>query len=118
MEHDENDNLISIDDAARHEIPKSDGKTVHRSSIIRWHARGVLARNGERIRLKLVRFGKRYYVTRRSLREFGEALSAADVQSFDEQGGGDCRPRVTSLSEKQRESNITDAERRLASAGL
>lgn len=112
------DKLISIDDAARHVFPKCDGKSVHRSSIIRWHSKGVLARNGDRIRLQLVRYGKRFYTTGRFIREFGIALAAADQQAYSQCDELTPHPRSKLTSTSRREQEIAGAEERLAASGI
>lgn len=51
------------------------------SAICRWCRDGIKARSGERIRLAHARFGKRIFVTAAAIKEFGEALTQADLQS-------------------------------------
>lgn len=54
----------------------------HYSAIWRWAQRGLLARNGERVRLKSVRLGRKLYTTRRWYEEFIERKRAADLEYF------------------------------------
>jgi hypothetical protein len=50
--------------------------------VWRWCRRGVLARNGERIRLEHVRIGGKIFTTRRWLEDFGRRLAAEDAKYF------------------------------------
>ncbi|MCC7406677.1 MAG: DUF1580 domain-containing protein [Phycisphaeraceae bacterium] len=51
--------------------------------IWRWCRRGVLARNGQRVRLEHVRIGGKIFTTRRWVEAFGKALAEADTSYFD-----------------------------------
>lgn len=50
--------------------------------VWRWCRRGVLARSGERIRLRHVRIGGKIFTTRRWLEDFGRELAAEDAKYF------------------------------------
>lgn len=47
------------------------------ATVWRWTTLGILGRDGERVRLRAVRLGRRTYVTEAAIVEFGEALAAA-----------------------------------------
>ncbi|MCK6466046.1 MAG: DUF1580 domain-containing protein [Phycisphaerae bacterium] len=51
--------------------------------VWRWCRRGVLARNGERIRLEHIRIGGKIFTTRAWLEEFGRRLASEDAKYFD-----------------------------------
>lgn len=51
--------------------------------IWRWCRRGVLSRNGERVRLQHVRMGGMIYTTAGWLEDFGKRLAEADAKYFD-----------------------------------
>lgn len=56
--------------------------------IWRWCRRGVLARNGQRVRLEHVRIGGKIFTTRRWVEAFGKSLAEADTTYFDMPAGG------------------------------
>src|SRR5438552_464163 len=60
--------------------------------VWRWCRRGVLGRNGERIRLEHVRLGGRVLTSERWLNEFGAKLAAADMAHFDRNNGHSATP--------------------------
>ncbi|MEI7837955.1 MAG: DUF1580 domain-containing protein [Planctomycetota bacterium] len=87
--------------------------------IWRWCRKGVLARDGQRVRLEHVRIGGKLYTTEAWLIQFGRSLAEADADYFRLQG----RPVVSQPSfrprtEKQRQADIERAERELAEAGV
>lgn len=89
--------------------------------VWRWCRRGVLARNGQRIRLRHVRLGGRLYTRRSWLDEFGQALADADASYFgpSDTNTADATSLVgeTTLVQRRRRE-IEDAERELDEAGL
>ena len=50
--------------------------------VWRWARKGVLARNGQRIRLEHVRLGGKLFTTAAWMAQFGVALAKADVDYF------------------------------------
>ena len=106
------ENRIKLSEAARH-------FGVHPSAIWRWCRRGLLAANGERVRLAHTRFGRTIYTTEAALDTFGAELAQADVERFEsadtsERAATGTRPR----SESRREKEIARAERDLQRAGV
>ena len=67
------DDLIPLAAAAKR-LP---GKP-HLTALWRWCRLGVLARNGDRIRLEVTRLGMRLYTTEAWLAEFAKRLAEAD----------------------------------------
>ncbi len=93
--------------------------------VWRWCRRGVLARNGERVRLEHIRLGGRIFTTRRWLDQFGSALAEADARYFDisqsgvgtaSKSGG--QPQRTSKAEAERTRNLERIEQELEEVGL
>jgi len=93
----------------------------------RWCRRGVLARSGDRVRLRHVRIGGKIFTTARWLEEFGRRLAEADVKYFDLSEAAAAaapvyprrrRRRCESQYEQQRRREIEQAERELEEAGL
>ncbi len=87
--------------------------------IWRWCRKGVLARNGKRVRLRHIRTGGKIYTTARWLQAFGEKLAQADAEHFDL----DARPAVPRKSnrrrtDRRRQMAIERAERQLRRAGV
>ncbi|MBX3403846.1 MAG: DUF1580 domain-containing protein [Phycisphaeraceae bacterium] len=63
------------------------------NAVWRWCRRGVLARSGERVRLRHIRQGGRVFTRIDWLEEFGTALAAADTAHFDARAGTPLPPR-------------------------
>lgn len=105
---------LTLAEAAQH----SPGR-VSSSAVWRWCRRGVLARNGQRVRLEHVRFGGRLLTTHKWLDEYGHALAAADAQFFDKDGAAalDAEP-TGSDSDTRRSQELERVERELDEAGL
>lgn len=70
--------LLSLAEGAQH----APGRPTA-NCLWRWCRRGVLARDGSRIRLQHVRVGGRVMTSVEWIREFGQRLSAADAAYFD-----------------------------------
>jgi len=51
--------------------------------VWRWARKGVLARNGQRVRLEHVRIGGKLFTTAAWVAQFGTVLAQADVNHFD-----------------------------------
>ena len=56
----------------------------HASTIWRWCRRGVLSRNGERIRLQHIRMGGKIFTKEIWVEEFGHQLAESDAEYFDD----------------------------------
>ena len=98
----------------------------------RWCRRGVLARNGRRVRLQHVRVGGKIFTTPRWVEAFGNALAEADNSYFvveepheephEEPSADQPRPirrqRSTSRHAQQRRESHDQAMRELEEAGL
>jgi len=63
------------------------------NALWRWCRRGVLARSGERVRLRHIRQGGRVFTRIDWLEEFGTALAAADTAHFDARAEASLPPR-------------------------
>ena len=87
--------------------------------IWRWCRKGVLARNGERIRLQHVRIGGKIYTSSESLRDFGLRLADADVRHFElDVSPSPSSPHKCKGTDRQREAAIEHAERELRERGV
>jgi len=92
----------------------------------RWCRRGVLARNGERVRLEHVRMGGKIFTTRRWVETFGQALAEADKNYFDIEQDQQPAPvprqprrrRAVAAPPPSRPSSHDRAMRELEEAGL
>ena len=108
------DDLLSFAEAAR-TLP---GKPSP-STIWRWSRRGVVARDGQRVRLRCVRLGGRMFTTRAAILAFGEALAEADARHFDADDSDAPAPAETpERNPADRKAAMTDAGARLAAAGV
>lgn len=92
--------------------------------IWRWCRRGVLARNGERVRLEHVRIGGKIFTTRAWLDEFGRRLATADAAYFAAADAAapasDHEESTTrrSKSKERRQAEIAAAEAELDARGV
>ncbi len=89
--------------------------------IWRWCRKGVLARDGQRVRLKHTRIGGKIYTTAQWIEEFGQRLAEADSKHFDlsDNVAPALNPSHTqSRTERQRQAAIEQAEQELADAGV
>src|SRR5262245_532544 len=59
------------------------GSRTHLSTLIRWATRGVIAANGERVRLRAIRLGNKWATTTEWFEEFVSRLTAAAVPPTD-----------------------------------
>jgi len=89
----------------------------------RWCRKGVIARNGQRVRLQHVRIGGKLYTTARWIEEFGLRLAQADAEYFDLDERAAPPPRTRRCSSRhprseERQAAIDRAERELAEAGI
>ena len=96
--------------------------------VWRWCRRGVLSRNGERVRLQHMRMGGQIFTTASWMEEFGRRLAEADAKYFDlcesaTEAAASTTPRrrrqrAPSQFEAQRRHEIEEADRELNEAGL
>jgi hypothetical protein len=89
----------------------------------RWCRRGVLSRNGQRVRLEHVRIGGKIFTTAEWVERFGKALAEADASYFDLEGQAveSARPRrqrPVSRHVQQRQAAHDQTNRELEEAGL
>ncbi len=102
--------FLSLAEGAR-VVPTQNGKKCSTQTLWRWCSRGV---NG--VRLKHYRFGKRIAVTKDDLIEFGRQL--AENYPVPDADPPQSKPRVKSVSDKQRERQIEHAEASLRARGV
>ena len=115
------DDLLTTTEAARL-VPNR----PHSSCIWRWCRKGLLARNGKRIRLEHVRMGGKVYTKQCWLDEYGRRLAEADAEHFDLEAedaelvaaAPPRRRRRISKCEQDRREAIAQLERELEEAGL
>ncbi len=86
----------------------------HVASVWRWARRGVKTRSGGRVRLKHIRAGGKLYTSEAWLRQFFEAVAAADAAHFDADPPTPPKPPT----DRQRQKSIEQAERTLQEAGV
>lgn len=82
-------------------------------SVIRWMTKGFSAANGERIKLRYVKFGSRRYTSEAWIAEFCATLVAREARPPIERTG---YKTVRRPSARQRQRQIEDAKRELARA--
>ncbi|WP_169979891.1 hypothetical protein [Tautonia rosea] len=87
------------------DLPGVEGLDLHVSTLFRWASRGVLARDGSRVRLRTTRVGGRVYVRLSDFDAFNDRLNA-------ESGG-----QGPDASERRRRE-IDRAEAELAALGV
>ena len=108
----ENETKLNLSEAAR----LAPGKP-HVSAIWRHCRVGVLAANGERIKLEHTRFGRRVFTSAEAIERFGQRLAAADAEHFDSRNGNrNVTPK--GRTPRQRERDIERATERLKAAGI
>lgn len=81
----------------------------HPTCLWRWARHGVLARTGERVRLRHIRIGSRVFTSAAWLDEFFSALAAADAAYFDAKPPRDRASATTTVkpaTARQRERDI------------
>ena len=87
--------------------------------IWRWCRKGVLARDGQRVRLQHVRIGGKLYTTEPWLTQFGQALAEADASYFEiDTGPAPIQPAPRPRTDRKRQAAIERAERELAEMGV
>ena len=86
---------------------------VSPNCLWRWCRRGVLARSGDRVKLRHVRIGGKLFTTAGWIEEFGERLAEADAKYFELSGESDHSAAVPPSSRRRRATQSTiKAERR------
>ena len=87
--------------------------------IWRWCRKGVLARDGQRIRLQHIRIGGKLYTTAEWLDAFGHQLAEADAGYFSLGGRAVTSSAVPGRrTEMQRQAAVQRAHRELAEMGV
>jgi hypothetical protein len=89
------------------------------NAIWRWCRKGVLARDGQRVRLQHVRIGGKLYTTELWLTQFGQLLADADASYF-RMDTGPTRPQPAPhpRTDSQRQAAVERAERELQEMGV
>src|SRR5690242_16095034 len=108
--------LITITEAAQ----RSPGRPST-NCIWRWCRKGVLSRNGQRVRLQHLRIGGKIFTRQQWLDEFGAQVAAADAEYFDAaapQTGTPRRRRPLNQFEQERAQQVESARRTLKAAGF
>ena len=90
------------------------------NAVWRWCRRGVLARNGQRVRLQHVRMGSSIYTKAEWLDEFGHRPAEADARQFDSEvdDASAGTSRAPGSLNQQRRREIESAERELDEGGI
>jgi hypothetical protein len=88
-------------------IPGRGNERVHPASVARWITIGVGTPNGERVKLRAVRIGRRWMTTDAWIADFIAAMTAASIPESD--------ASIRSPAERSRASSRAAAE--LAAAG-
>jgi len=87
------------------------------AAVWRWCRKGVLARNGERVYLEHVRFGRRLFTTRAALDAFAKATAEADKDHL--AGASVPMPKpARNRDEDRRRADIEAARARLREGGV
>lgn len=90
----------------------------HSSCLWRWCRKGVLARSGERVRLRHVRIGGKIFTAQPWLTEFGQALATADASHFEQCDLEPTGRRHVLPTQQKRMEQIDDARQALAAVGI
>jgi hypothetical protein len=102
-------------------LPKNAvGRRVHYSTVYRWSWKGIICRNGERVRLEIGRVGGTIYTSREAVGRFIERAGAADQQGHEERFARQERTPRRRLSGRQgpNDQAIEAAEAELSKAGI
>lgn len=86
---------------------------VHKATACRWRLKGIPLPDGRRLRLPYTRAGKRAYVHPDDLRDFLDALTAADEHAHEHEPSS---PRTADVP--RRSSRAEQAEREADELGL
>lgn len=110
----QDDAPLTLSEAARSShLPRP----VAPSTIFRWHRPGILAANGQRVRLRAERYGGRLYVRPSAIRDFATRLADADAAADAEVEARQVRPLSTPTpSEDDRHRRLATARDQLAQA--
>ena len=84
----------------------------------RWCRKGVLARDGRRVRMEHVRIGGKLYTSAQWMAEFGQALAEADANYFSLDTSSPSQPQPRGRTEAQRQAAIDRANRELKEMGV
>jgi hypothetical protein len=108
------ENYMTIAEAASQAVGRPSSACVWR-----WARRGVLAKNGKRVKLRHIRAGARLYIPQGALDEFTEALAAADAEHFDKPSSAPEPPQATpSEIDAPRARGIQESSASLARRGI
>lgn len=91
-------------------VPALEGRHPHLSAAWRWCRRGVLARNGQRIKLRHTRLGRRVVVPEDAVKEFLDAVALADALYFDSAPATPSPPLPKPAKPALRRRQIAEAE--------
>lgn len=86
----------------------------------RWCRKGVVARDGRRVRLQHVRMGGKIFTTPQWLTEFGHEVARADAAHFEQcaAAADALQPPPHPHNETQRQKQIDQARKELAAMGV
>jgi hypothetical protein len=86
--------------------------------IWRWCRKGVVARNGERVRLQHVRIGGKLFTKADWLAQFGQFLADADANYFRLDNSAQPMPQPPKQTDSQHQAAVERAERDLKEMGV
>ena len=90
----------------------------HPAALWRWCRKGIVSRDGERIRLMHLRVGGRILVTREAIEAFGLALAEHDSKHFEGERVRHAEAPCSPPPKRNRDAAIHQARAKLADEGV
>lgn len=72
-----NESVISLSEVQNIAPPNRDGSRINFSTSFRWATKGILAADGRRVKLEVMKLGGRLITSREAVQRFAEALTTA-----------------------------------------
>lgn len=96
------ESILSLADAAKSLPLSPGGKPLAFTTLWRWHLKGVLGPNGERVKLEAAKLGGRLITSKEAIARFSAALSGAG-QAQDLTRTPTARTRAADVAKKKLE---------------
>ena len=97
------ESVISLADAAKSLPLSRGGKPLNFTTLWRWHLKGVIGPNGERVKLEAAKLGGKLITSREAIVRFSEALSGAAGHTPDPSRTAAAGKRAAEVAQKKLE---------------
>ena len=97
--------ILSLHDAAQLIPSNRAGKRINFSTVWRWALKGIIAQNGDRVKLEFVKCGGRLLTSKQALERFVAALTTSSRQ-----------PEIRTPTARNRANEV--AQKKLAKYGI